>query len=144
MGVTVPSNINIQNNLQDGYSVATSVAPALSTDYWGIDSNSAIAGQLTQILWMDRNEGIKNGDTWVFTSSLTIAGVAVELQEKLTGTFASSDIWIQITAGSKSTGWDSSNTSLQFTGNDNNTYEINGVFFLNGSYDDVTYTLLVL
>ena len=140
----MPSNINIQNNLQDGYSVSTSVDPALSTDYWGVDSNSAIAGQLTQILWMDRNEGITNHKTWIFTSSLTIAGVPVQLQEKLTGTFASSDIWIQITAGSKSTGWDSENTSLQFPGNDGNTYEINGVFFLNGAYDDVTYTLLML
>jgi hypothetical protein len=138
----MPTNINIQNALDTSVQLESTVQPSLGSDYWGVDSQAAPANQTTRVLWMDRNEGITDGDTWVFTTSFQYAGIAIQLQESLTGTFASSDIRIQIMAGDRSSGWSEENTSLQFTGVDGNLYQIDGTYFLNGSYDDVTYTLL--
>jgi hypothetical protein len=140
----MPSYINIQNDLSAAITAATTVNPALNSSYWGIDSNVAIGGQETRMLWMDRNEGITDGKTWIFTTAFTYAGVAIQLMEQLTGTFASSDIKIQITAGGSSTGWAEDDTTLNFTGNDNNLYQINGTYVSDGTYNDVTYTLLDL
>jgi len=138
----MPTNVNIQNTLDALLELDSSVQPFLNGDYWGIDSGVAPANQTTRVLWMDRNEGITDGDTWVFTTSFQYAEVNIQLQESLTGTAASSDIQIRILAGDQSSGWATENTSLQFTGGDDNLYQIEGTFFLNGSYDDVTYTLL--
>ena len=141
-GERMPSYINVQNNLSTGLDLSTSVAPGLDSEYWGVDSKVAVAGQLTRILWVDRNVGIKDGKTWVFTTSVGVAGIPVQLQVSLTGTFAGSDITIQIVASGKATGWASNDTSLLFPGGDGTTYEINGTFFLNGLYDDVTFSLI--
>lgn len=90
---------------------------------------------------MSRDEGIHDKDTWVFTTGFTYAGVDIQLQEQLTGTFFSSTLQIQIVAGDQSTGWQSNNTTLAFIGADGNSYRINGAFFLDGLFDDVTYTI---
>jgi hypothetical protein len=134
--------VNIQNGFSERLTLDSSVQPTLDGSYWGISSNVANGNQLTQVLWMNRDEGITKGDTWVFTTSFQLAGITIQLQESLTGTTFSSDIQIQITAGTQSSGWADANTSLQFKGNDGNLYQIDGSYFLNGTYDDVTYTLL--
>ena len=136
----MPSNINIANGLPT-FNVSPTVVPYLSPEYWGVSTNTAPGGTTTQVLWMDRNEGITDEKTWIFSTPFTVAGIPVNLQQSLTGTALSSTLLIQITAGSVSTGWQSEDISLQFTGNDGNTYSINGHWFLNGTYDDVTYTL---
>jgi hypothetical protein len=137
----MPTNINIQNATSENLELQTGVQPPLSSDYWGISSNSAPVG-LTRVLWMDRDVGITKGDTWIFTTNYAFAGVAVQLLESLTGTATSSDITIRIVAGTRDSGWSDEDTSVQFTGSDGNTYQVNGTFFLNGTYDDVTYSLL--
>lgn len=137
----MPSNINIDNQGPSIAQVSTSVSPILSSSYWGVAATSAPASATTKILWMDRNEGITSGNQWVFTSSFTFQGVAIQLQEALTGTATSSTLKIQIVAGTKNTGFQSNDTSLTFTDEGGATWKINGHFFLNGSYDDVTYTI---
>src|SRR5919199_2997134 len=137
----MPSTISIRNNLPADLSVATTVRPEPSGSDWGVGSSSAASGESTQILWMDREEGIADGQTWVFSTAFTYAGVELQLQESLTGTFWSSTLRIQIVAGDRSTGWQSNNTSLAFTGADGNGYRVNGAFFLDGVFDDVTYTV---
>lgn len=136
------TNVNIQNGFNAGLNLDSSVQPTLDGSYWGISSNVANGNQLTQVLWMNRDEGITKGDTWIFTTSFQLAGITIQLQESLTGTTFSSDIQIQIMAGTQSSGWSDANTSLQFKGNDGNLYQIDGSFFPSGTYDDVTYTLL--
>ncbi|MEK6289344.1 MAG: alkaline phosphatase family protein [Acidobacteriota bacterium] len=137
----MPSYINIENNLTAGLTVDTTVSPALSSDDWGVDSSTAPNGETTRVLWMNRDEGIHDKHTWIFTTAFTYAGVAIQLQESLTGTLLSSTLEIQIVAGGKSTGWQSNNTSLMFTGTDGNSYRISGSFFLDEIYDDVTYAI---
>lgn len=137
----MPSYINIENNLTAGLAVATTVSPDLSSNDWGVNSSSASSGETTRILWMNRDHGIHDKHTWIFTTAFTYAGVAIQLQESLTGTLLSSKLEIQIVAGSQSTGWQSNDTSLVFTGSDGNSYRIGGTFFLDEIYDDVTYAI---
>lgn len=138
----MPTNVNIQNGTGTSLSTDTTVTPALSDSYWGIDTSTAPADQKTAILWMDRDIGITDGDTWVFTTSFAFDGVQIQLLESLTGTAVSSDIKIRIVAGPHDSGWSGENTSVEFSGEDGAGYQINGTFFLNGSYDDVTYSLI--
>lgn len=137
----MPSNINIDNQGPSIAQINTSVSPILSSSYWGVSSTTAPNGKTTQILWMDRNEGIKQGNTWQFTSAFTFQGVSIQLMEQLTGTATASTLQIQIMAAGKYTGFQSDDTSLTFTDSAGGTWKILGHFFLNGSYDDVTYTI---
>lgn len=140
----MPTNINIQNSTSESLALQSGVTPTLSGNDWGIYSNTAAANQKTPILWMDRNVGITKGDTWIFTTSFQFDGVAIQLMESLTGTLTSSDIKIRILAGSHDSGWTDENTSVQFSGSDGANYQLNGTFFPNGSYDDVTYSLIAV
>lgn len=137
----MPSNINIDNQGPSIAQVSTTVSPILSTKYWGVSAQDAPSDKTTQILWMDRNEGITSGNTWQFTSSFSFQGVAIQLMEQLTGTSTASTLKIQIIAGGQSTGFQSDDTSLTFTDSAGGAWKILGHFFLNGSYDDVTYTI---
>lgn len=140
----MPTNINVQNGTGTSLSVDTAVTPDLGSDYWGVDTDTAPADQKTAILWMDRDIGITDGDTWVFTTSFAFDGVDVQLLESLTGTALSSDIKIRIVADANDSGWSEENTSVEFSGGDGTNYQINGTFFLNGTYDDVTYSLIAI
>lgn len=71
-------------------------------------------------------------------------GVDIQLMESLTGTAISSDIKIRILAGTRDSGWTDESTSVQFSGSDSANYQLDGIFFLNGMYDDVTYSLIAL
>lgn len=136
------TNIAIQNNLSSGITASTTVSPSLNSSDWGINSSNAPNGAATKMLWMNRAQGITNGDTWVFTTTFTLNGVSVQLQEKLTGTLVSSDIWIQIVAGDQNTGWQTGNTGLTFTGTSGKPTRITGTYISDGlGYDDVTYEI---
>lgn len=137
----MPSNINIDSQGPSIAQISTSVSPILSTKYWGVSSTTAPSGKTTQVLWMDRNEGITSGNTWNFNSSFTFQGVSIQLAEQLTGTSTASTLKIQITAAGQSTGFQSDDTSLSFTDTSGGVWKILGHFFLNGSFDDVTYTI---
>ena len=82
----MPTNVNIQNSTSTLLTLSTGVTPSLSDSYWGIYNSTADADAKTQVLWMDRNVGITDGDTWVFTTAFEFEGTSIQLQESLTGT----------------------------------------------------------
>lgn len=137
----MPTYVNIRNNLPSALNVNTTVSPPLGGGDWGVDSDSPPSEQTTRVLWMNREEGIHDGDTWVFTTEFEYAGVAVRLQEQLTGTLFGSTLEIQIAAGGQSTGWQSASATLGFDGADGNAYRVNGTFSRDGLFDDVTYSI---
>jgi phospholipase C len=137
----MPTQVYIQNNLATSLGSSTTVSPSLSNDYWGVTANSEPNNATTEVLWMDRNQGITNHDTWIFTTTVNVGGADVLLQEQLTGTFASSDISVQIVASGQNTGWQSSNTSLTFNGTDGNQYRITATWSADGTYDDLTFAI---
>lgn len=140
----MPTYVYIQNGLPTTLTVDTSVAPPLKGSYWSDPSSpvDAPSGQQTEILWMDRDIGITDGDTWVFTSAMEVGGTSVLLQEQVTGTALSSTIAIQIAAGDQDTGWQTEGAQLQFTAADGNGYQANGQFVPASDYDNVIYTIL--
>jgi hypothetical protein len=142
----MPTNVYVQNELPVSVTVDTSVTPALSDKYWSNPSGpvSAPPGPPVEICWMDRDIGITNGDTWVFTSAASVGGSPVQMQEQVTGTAVSSSIAIQVTAADRSTGWQDEGAALTFTAADNNTYQVVGKFVSASTYDNVIYTAIKL
>lgn len=140
----MPTNVYVQNDLPSALTVETVVAPPLKGSYWSDPSGpvNAPSGQQTEILWMDRDIGITDGDTWVFFSTMDVGGTSVLLQEQVTGTAVSSTIAIQIAADGQKTGWQTEGAQLQFTAADGNEYQANGRFVPASDYDNVIYTIL--
>lgn len=139
----MPSTVYASNALTGDLSATTAISPALSSSYWSAPSGSTdvpTGGGQTQLYWIDRNEGITNHDSWVVTSTVTVGGSAVLLQVQLVGTFASSDISIQISEGGTGTGWQTETAQLKFVAADGNTYNVTGSF-LSGGYDDVVFAV---
>jgi hypothetical protein len=153
----VPSNINIQNNV-NSLSLATAMGGGLGSDDYQIATNSAPSMQFTNYLSFNRNEGVKDGQTYTFTTQFALGTITFTIQISLTGTFSSSNYWIQLTVdngnSSTSTGAisDVGNTSLNASNDggalavgllDGETlyYSVSVTRFLNGSYDDVTITI---
>jgi len=137
----MPTNVRIENNLSDGLSLTTTVSPSLHHNDWGVTSDSPPAGQTTRVLWMDRDVGIPDKKGFVFSTAFEYAGVVIQLQERVTGTFFSSTIEIQIVAGDRSTGWQPANTTLAFTGAAGVSCRIRGTFVTGEVFDDVTYSI---
>jgi phospholipase C len=140
----MPTNVYVANALTDGLTATTQIAPALSSEYWSAPQGSADVpdgGGNTELYWIDRDEGITDGATWVVTSIVTLGGTPVELQVQLTGTFASSDIAIQIAAAGDNTGWQIGNTRLTFTAADGNDYVVVGTYVSDDVYNDVVFAV---
>lgn len=140
----MPTNVYVSNSLSSDLSVQTQISPALSSEYWSDPSGSTdlpTGGGRTEIYWVDRNEGITNHDIWTITSTITVGGSAVLLQVQLTGTFASSDIAVQISAGGNATGWQGGNTQLKFTASDGLVYSVAASYVSDDTYNDVVYAV---
>jgi phospholipase C len=140
----MPTNVTVANALATALSAETQIAPALSSSYWSNPSGSTevpTGDASTQIYWIDRDEGITDGDTWVVTTQVSVGGSTVDLQVQLTGTFASSNIAVQVAQGANSTGWQTSNTRLSFTAPDGNRYSVTASFVSDGVYDDVDFAV---
>ncbi|GAB3385971.1 alkaline phosphatase family protein [Lysobacter fragariae] len=142
----MPSTIYASNDLSSDLSASTQISPALGSEYWS-DPTSAtdlpVGGGQTQLYWVDRNEGITNHDTWIITSTVTIGGTAVLLQVQLVGTFASSDISVQISASGNNTGWQTGNAQLKFTAASGAVYNVTATW-ISGTYDDLVFAVTQL
>jgi len=140
----MPTNVFVANSLPAGLSAATQISPALSSSDWSNPTGSTslpTGGGNTELYWIDRDEGITDGKTWVVTSSVTVGGSPVELQVQLTGTFLSSDIAVQIAAAGNGTGWQTGDTRLEFTAADGNSYAVIATYVSDGIYDDVVFAV---
>jgi phospholipase C len=139
----MPTKVYVSNSLPDTLSARIQIAPALSSQYWSNPTGNTslpTGGGLTEVYWIDRDVGIKDHQTWVVTSTITVGGSSVQLQLQLVGTFASSDMTVQIVAGSNSTGWQSNDTQLSFTASDSQVYNLTATY-VSGIYDDVVFAV---
>jgi phospholipase C len=140
------SNVYVDNDLSSDLSATTQISPALSSDYWSDPTGSTdlpSGGEQTELYWIDRDEGITDGDTWVVTSTVTVGGSTVLLQVQLVGTFLGSDMTVQIVAGGNATGWLSANGQLKFLAADGNVYSITASY-VSGLNDDVVFAVAQL
>lgn len=142
----MPTNVYFGNGLAEALSADTQVAPHLSSNDWS-DPNSPISlasgGGLPQLYWIDRDEGISDGEVWVVTTTITVGGTAVELQVKLKGTLLSSDMAVQLVAAGSSTGWQTASTQLAFAAADGKSYAVAATYVSGGiaQYDDVIFAV---
>jgi phospholipase C len=142
----MPTNVYVANSLPQTLSAVTRISPALSGDHWsdpdpGSGTGLPTGGGDTEIYWIDREEGITDGETWVVTSSVTVGGSALSLQVRLTGTLVGSDIAVQIAMDGDGTGWQADNTRLNFTAADGNGYAVIATYVSDGLYDDVVFAV---
>jgi phospholipase C len=140
----MPTNVYVANSLSGALSAATRISPPLGSGDWSNPTGSTslpTGGGNTEIYWIDRDEGIKDGKIWVVVSTVTVGGSPVELQVRLTGTFLGSDIAVQIAAAGNDTGWQTDNIRLEFTAADGNSYVAVATYVPDGLYDDVVFAL---
>jgi phospholipase C len=135
------SMITLQNGLSSAISVAAAPAPMLSASYWGEVQNSALPGQDTPLFWVSRSAGITDGQSWIFSASLSLGNTDIILQVKLTGTLLGSDIAIAVQAGMQSSGWSGdADVALIFSAQDGNTYRVSGAYISEGAqYNNVQF-----
>ena len=137
--------VYFQNNTHLSFNVQTTQTGThtLSSGEWNISANSVSAWQRgLELMWTNRNSGIHNGDDFFFDMLLTNAGDSITLKLKLTGTFASSDMWISAAGPGFSHPWYSDNNFHQASfslGGKNYTLKYHSYF--TGGYDDIYFAL---
>ena len=147
----MPSDIYILNYLNE-LALSTTVSGGLESSAYTINSNVADAITNTNYLTFNRNDGILDGDTYVFTTTTIFGAATITITISLTGTFSSSNYWIEASVTSNGTTKSSGQIS---------TVEVTNPFYfsmlvpsgeelnfsvvvnrmLNGSYDDVVIIL---
>jgi len=140
----MPTTVYFGNGLTETLSADTQIAPQLSSSYWSNPSGpTALPGGLPQLYWIERDDGITDGDTWVVTSTVAVGGTAVQLLVQIKGTLLSSDIAVQIIAAGNSTDWQSANTQLPFTAADGNNYLVAATYVSGGiaQYNNVVFAV---
>ena len=126
-GEKMPSTIRFVNATGADIAVKNAVAPSLDQEYWSsIASDAPYSPSPTDVLKFDREEGIKDGHTWIFTTSVELDGVPIKLEEKLEGKFLHSDLSQQMSAGSTSTGFQNTDDdkSISFIGASGTEYSL--------------------
>lgn len=138
------TQVYIQNNLQASIPISTSVTPALAPSLWSVYANAAGPVGEAPAYWMGRGGGITDGQTWVFSTALTLGDVPVSLQVQLTGTWLDSHIQIRVTAGGQDSGWSSAATvEARIGAGDGRAWTVRGAFIPRGlgEHDDVRFSV---
>jgi phospholipase C len=138
--------IRIVNNSGIILNCQTSVSPALTSDAWSATASTIEPSpQPGTVLSFNRDQSISNGKVWIFTTSFTLAGVKVCLEEKLTGIAIGSTMAQRISAGGITTDFQDTNGSfsIQFTGVSGQCYEIGWELApsTSGAWMDIKYTV---
>ena len=141
------TTISVLNASDLAFTLVTTVSPELSSGDWKVLGSSlpTSAKEAVAVVEFNRDDGITNGQTWVFTTTLVVDGVRVSLQEKLTGALVGSGLSQSMTAGSVTTGFVDTNdpSSISFSGVSGAVYELR--WELSGSgYKDIQYTVSVV
>lgn len=143
MGTTV----YLINQAGAALDVSTTVSPALSSSDWSVRAAHVDEGATTALLQFNRDEGVSDGRTWTFTTTFTLDGVTLTLQEQITGTALASNMQQCITtavgpAPVASTNFQSANTgSLSVHGASGAMYQVAWSSPTRLGFSDVTYTL---
>ncbi|MCP4125051.1 MAG: sphingomyelin phosphodiesterase, partial [Bacteroidetes bacterium] len=113
-----------------------------SDEWWHSTADVAAWQNETNLLDVNRNEGIQNGTNFYLTTTLSNAAFSIDLKLKLNGNFVGSDIWSAASGPGFSHGWTGGNNfhSSVFTVNGRQ-YELKYTFYFSGVYDDILFTL---
>jgi hypothetical protein len=142
------SNFNIQNNLSSSLSLDTQMQPGgydPGNGHWGITATSALSGTLTQYLWVPRSLPYPSATEWI--TNISTAGVRIQLYVEVSNDDRPSSMYVNIQVeginGQSGTDWQTDDASTTMVGFDSKTYTVSSHWFLNGTFDDVTFTISV-
>ncbi len=140
------TTIRIVNATATPIHLETTVSPSLGASDWSILASTApVQGSPTAVVQFNRDDGITSGHTWVFTTTFTLDGVTVHLEEQVTGTLVGSTMAQSMTAGDAGTGFVDTNgsKSITFKGASGAVYGLG--WSLSGvGFQDIQYTVSVV
>jgi sphingomyelin phosphodiesterase len=88
------TRVYVQNNTTLTYSVrSVQTGHSLSKHHWRQTSWSVRSAQRAQVVWFNRDEGITNGQTFYFTTTLSLPRGNLLLKQKLRGSLVNSHMW---------------------------------------------------
>lgn len=139
------TTISLCNLLPEIVGVTTTVTPSLASGDWSILTDAALPRAVpTPILTFNRDDGITDHDTWTFSTALTLDGVDVRLEERVTGTALGSTMSQSMSAGAITTGFVDTNDAraITFTGESGAIYGLS--WALSGvGFASIAYTLWI-
>lgn len=138
------TRVYLSNGLSGPLALQTSVWPSAPSGFTVTATSAPTGGAPTELLQVSRDASdMTNGDTWILSTSLTVDGVAVLLQEKVTGDVVGTTLWQRMAAGGADTGFlTNSATLLAFKGASGAVYTLSWDLTLNDTArDDITYAL---
>ncbi|MCL1127321.1 hypothetical protein [Shewanella surugensis] len=82
------TSVKLANITGATLTLSSSVSPALNSKYWEQSNTSVNSSKIpdaTSVLAFSRDTGITTHDTWLFTTTCTVDGVEITLQESVKG-----------------------------------------------------------
>ena len=137
------TRVIVQNNTTRAYSVHTTQSGyGLAGDKWHQSTNTVSPGQRIEVVWFNRDDGIKNGKDFFFSTSLNTADSSLLLKQKLHGSLINSHMWQSLEGPGFSHAWH----------DDRDTYHADWIFgdvslhikyraFFTGTDDNIEYIL---
>lgn len=88
------TRVFLQNNTTTTFAVGTAqTGHSLSGSKWGRPKRTVAPGERAEIVWFNRDSGIKNGKDFYFTETLTGGGARLVLRQRLRGKLVGSHLW---------------------------------------------------
>ena len=113
-----------------------------SDEWWSSSSPIADWRDESNVLWVNRDQGIHWGDDFYMTTTVSCADFSVDLELKLHGDFVGSTIWSAASGPGWSHGWSSDNNFHSEIFSVNGTqYQLKYTFYFTGGNDDILFTL---
>lgn len=91
------SRVYLQNNTTTTFQIsAAQTGYGLARDKWAAPKKTVAPGERVEIVWFNRDSGIKNGKDFFFTQTVTGGGASVQLRQRLRGSLVGSHMWQSI------------------------------------------------
>ena len=88
------TRVFVQNNTTTTFSVTTTqTGHSLAGNKWGCPGKTVAPGERAEIVWFNRDSGIKNGKDFYFTETVIGGGTRLMLKQRLRGEAVNSHMW---------------------------------------------------
>lgn len=140
------TRVIVQNNTTLSFSVnSKQTGYPLDSNKWGQVTTKITPGQRADVVWFNRDDGIKTGKEFFFTSHLSNDSIDIYLKQALKGAAVNSHMWQSLTAPGVNHGWfDDRKTRVAVIKlNDGRDFRIKYRAFFTGTDDNIEYILLL-
>ena len=142
MPVEAITSVYVQNNTTLTFSVhAVQTGHPLSKRHcWRQTASSVAPSQRVQVVWFNRDEGITNGETFYFTTTLSLPSSSVLLKQQVRGALVNSHMWQSLAGPGISHPWyDDNGTHRAIWELGGRTLRIRYRAFFTGTDDNIEY-----